>query len=142
MGISFCDTCGFKYFDLHKPGETTEDSSFQGLFSAICIYCLESYDIPTISPWGIARGEVLHLCKIEHWKIRRGPINQRSKTRYVQTGLSVIAADSDQPFDKMVDLSALACPCCGRASGLKHVLTSEVCPKCGAQPLKENLNVD
>lgn len=142
MSLSYCENCAFQFFSQVKPSRTTEDIGFDGMFVVLCKNCLERFAVPTISPFGIRQLEELELCTLEYKKLKHGPVKGRLKSRYVRTGVKIIAPGVLHPILPMVDFGSCTCPVCKVAGSLVHELGDAICPQCQRGPLKVNFDVE
>lgn len=137
MSICYCPECKFEFASIHKPYSTTDDEEYRGAFSVLCTQCFGEFHVPTQYPRGIAPLEDLYLCRIESYRLNRGPVKQRLRTKYVSTGVLTQAFEKPAPFREMADFSGLPCPDCG-AESLVMALGPVECPKCQRSKLVEN----
>ena len=123
---SACPKCDFQFTCCHNMYSTTDNPEYQGVFWVLCKECLEEFHVPTRLPRGVSCSEQLELCRIEQY-----PITAASpRTRYVGTGVTVLAAAEPKPLDEMASFAEGFCPSCNSACSLVLSLPAVECPKC------------
>ncbi len=139
MSLSHCTQCGFEFFSMHKPYSTTDNQEFGGAFSVLCTGCLSSFTVPTKSPWGVTSLEELELCTLHFYELNSGPTKKRTRSKYIGTGIKLIASAVETPYQSMVDFRHLPCPECTKTNYLTAHLGVSTCPKCKCAQLKEEI---